>query len=195
MFPTVLWAFFCTYECIRGGSYTLIFQSASEICSNHKKKHTQHLELACCHRASTTAQPSAISHTQSSESRTWRSECDNASKRTVSESQHVVEHLSAVRCSQNQEIEICPSEKYMQPQAAGNSRRICLYLFPISIRYKTLLHVCTMHACGVRVVFLEHGALGIYLQVVGWHLILDLSVRFIHGVLFYYFLVSERRAL
>ena len=56
-----------------------------------------------------------------------------------------------------------------QPHAADNTRRIYLYLFPISLRYKALLslrpfssvHICTMQSCGVRVVSLEHGALGI----------------------------------
>ena len=46
------------------------------------------------------------------------------------ESQHEVEHLSAARCvlKPNEEIEICPNEKCMQPQADGDAGRTCLYI-------------------------------------------------------------------
>ena len=70
-------------------------------CSNHRKAHPAPRASMLSSRnyhttvgQHSTAQHSAISHAQSSEARTCRSECDNASKQTrVGESQHVVEHL------------------------------------------------------------------------------------------------------
>ena len=53
----------------------------------------------------------------------------------------------------------------------------------------SFVHICTMHACGVWVVFLEHGALGICKSSVctySWT-----SARFIH-IVFHYFLENER---
>ena len=64
-------------------------------CFSNKKEHTQLATyIACCRRTSSTAQhSSAISHAQSSEARTCRSQCDNAVKQTIGGSQRVVEHL------------------------------------------------------------------------------------------------------
>ena len=90
----------------------------------------------------------------------------------VCENQQVVEHLSAACCllKTNEEIEFCPAKRKIQSQAAGDSRRICLYSFSnlttiqhynILLSLSYLFFVSCICARGVRVVFLEHGALGI----------------------------------
>ena len=91
------------------------------------------------------------------------------------ESQHVVEHLHytarGVRPT-NEGIEICPAYKNKQPLTKQlihswcDARRMCLCFqsqqdttTALSLRPSYCMHF--VYACGARVVFLEHGALGI----------------------------------
>ena len=113
---------------------------------------------SCGRRASTVwrAQHSAISSAQSSEQSTCRSERDNASKKTrVGESSHVFEHFCyTARC-----VLKTKKSKSARPMKTYNHSRNGLHR----------MNMYFVHACGVRLVVLEHGALRI-LQVVSLRL-------------------------
>ena len=133
---------------------------------------------ACCRRASTAsrAQQDTISPAQSRRASTSRLEPGNASKQTelVKASMSLSIHIARFVLKTNQEIEICQAKYETTHKAAkaGVTREGLAYI-PFSIRYNTLfLSVLLMyfvHACSFRVVFLEHGSLGV-LQVVNLHL-------------------------
>ena len=105
-----------------------------------KKMRTQLVELACRTWSSSIYHISTAQRNQpcTKERSTYvptrvrqRKQADR-----VGESQHVVERLSAARCvvlKTNKEIETCPAKKDTRRQAAGDARRICLYLRPISL--------------------------------------------------------------
>ena len=76
-----------------------------------------------------TAQHSAISRSQSSKVNTCRSKRDNARNGDrVGESQHVVEHSYSSRCSQNEEIKICPAYKNIQSTATHRATLLILII-------------------------------------------------------------------
>ena len=150
-----------------------------------QKQHTQLLELACC-RASTTAQHStaqhsAISHAQSSDARmyvpnrvrqriTCRTEYDNAGKQT---------ELARASMASSIYLQLAvfskPSKKSKSarplppPKGTSTSSWRCANKLPLfssnlnRIQHSSFcfVHICMMHACGVRVVFLENEALDI----------------------------------
>ena len=96
--------------------------------------------VACCRRASTTAQHNAISHAQSSEARTCRSERDNASKQT--ELARAAMPSSIYLPLAVFSIEICPAKKnnHTHKQLFFIFVIIILFLiFPISISYDAML--------------------------------------------------------
>ena len=140
------------------------------LCSNHEKNTPRSYRaiLACCRRACTTAQRSVISREQSSEARTCRSECENASKQTgVGKSQRIVEHLQLAVFSKPTK-----KSKYARPKKTNHKQLVMREAFNLTyfhphddttLFFFPFVHICMIliHACGVRVVFLEHGALGI----------------------------------
>ena len=110
--------------------------------------------------------------------------------------------LSAARCvlKTNEEIEVCPAKKNTGTtlQAAGDARMICLYFLSISVRYNTIhsfsysVHACMIDARGVRVGFLEHGALGVCKSSVCTYNYVPLSASFIRIVLMCYSFPCDR---
>ena len=132
----------------------------------------------------------------------------------VGDSQHVVEHFYSSLWSQNEQINPnlpgWQTKKHLpmpiQPQkkkerSSAGVKREGFALLSISVRYedntalvfRSLYHmnIYFVHACGVRAVVPEHGALGIRkssvqcLHLASW----NLSIRFIR-IVFYYFIVS-----
>ena len=105
-------------------------------------------------------------------------------------------YISTSRCilDANEEIEICQARLKVQPHTSS-SQLVMLEIFAFfasnldNIQHYSLFPSLLfgtyemMHACGVRVVFLEHGALGICKSSVVTKL--WTSVRFISVSLFY----------
>ena len=99
-------------------------------CSNHESTPSSYVELPCCRAAST-----AANRVHADQSATTQGSGQNRREpacRRASSARGVLKT--------NQEIKPYPAET-IQPQAAaaGDARRSCLYLFPISKRYNTLL--------------------------------------------------------
>ena len=115
-----------------------------------------------------TAQQGAISPAQSSKACSCRSERDNASKQTEVAKASMSGICSAL-CSLNERRSRNLPDLQKQTTAHMQQKMVCakdLSLLPISITYDTTLslrpfYLVLVHVCGVRVVFLDHGALGI----------------------------------
>ena len=143
------------------------------------QKHTQLLELACC-RAFATAQHSATSHAQSSEERTCRSECDNASKQTELARANMTSSICSSLCSQSQRRNRNVSGQTVpaiKPQAAGDARRgytFILFQNLNSIQHSTLFHTYLCDAYMRRPGCFPGAWSSSHLQVVSWYLIMDL---------------------
>ena len=111
------------------------------------------------YRKHNTASHSAIIPTQSSKPTTCRSERDNARKQTELARTSMSSSNYTARCAlkTNEEIKICPvHQKYIQPltkQLSWRDARRKMPLFPVPLYF--------VHACSVRHVFVDHGALGI----------------------------------
>ena len=142
---------------------------------------------ACCRRASTasTVQHNAISPVRSSKASICRSERDNANKQTeFGESQHIMEHFYSSLCMF--------SKRTNKSKSAWSTKNIHNHSLPISTRY--VLH-CSFSP-PVRYFPYVHAASGL----LSWSMellafarrqfapkIVDVSVRFIR-ILLYYFL-------
>ena len=140
--------------------------------------------------------------------RTCRSECDNAASkqswrepacRRASAARFVLFSKSLRKSKSARPANIYYMYMlYIQRQAAGDARRICLYFLSISVRYNTIhsfsysVHACMIDARGVRVGFLEHGALGVCKSSVCTYNYVPLSASFIRIVLMCYSFPCDR---
>ena len=97
----------------------------------------------------------------------------------------------AVFTKTNQEIEICPAYKYMQPFTEQLSwcDVACTPPLYTALSIRPFYFV---HACGVRVAFVDHVELLAFASRQCAPRTTDLSVRFIHSHSVQFFLVNER---
>ena len=116
-----------------------------------------------------------------------RSECDCASKQSWREP--TCRRASVAPCviTSTEEIQTCPAETIIQPQEAGDSGRVCYYLFPISVPYiallalRSLYHPSLYAACMRRPGCFPGAWDSWHLQVASLHLITDLCPLHLHG--------------
>ena len=150
-FPECLRCFFVglfSYVRVHTRLVHLVFEPASSA-QITKKTHTpsSYVELACCRRASTTAQRIAISHAQSSEARTCQSECDNGGKQTefarTSKSLSIYLQLAAFSKPTKKSNFARPKGKYNHKQRVIREGFAFIH-FPISLRYNitTFFFLC-----------------------------------------------------